>query len=168
MGNTQELVSIVPWTFIAQILNLFIQMYLIKRFLFKPIKEVLEKRRALADQEIREDREAKEEADGLKVQYEEGLANARVEAAQIVQSAQKEAQLKADETVRQAQEQAAGIRRKAEADIAQEKKKAINEVKDEIGGIAMDIAGKVVEKEINEADHKNLIDEFIKNVGEAS
>ena len=70
--------------------------------------------------------------------------------------------------MRQAQEQAAGIRRKAEADIAQEKKKAINEVKDEIGGLAMDIAGKVVEKEINEADHKKLIDEFIKNVGEAS
>ena len=168
MGNTQELVSIVPWTFIAQILNLFIQMYLIKRFLFKPINEVLEKRRAQADLEIREAREAKKEADGLKVQYEEGLANARTEAAQIVQSAQKEAQIKADETVRQAQQQAAGIRRKAEADIAQEKKKAINEVKNEIGGIAMDIAGKVVEKEINEADHKNLIDEFIKNVGEAS
>ena len=167
-GNTQALVTIIPWTFIAQILNLFIQMFLIKKFLFKPINEVLQKRRELADQEIREAREAKEEADGLKVQYEEGLANARAEAAQIVQSAQKEAQIRADETVKQAQEQAAGIRRKAEADIAQEKKKAINEVKDEIGGLAMDIAGKVVEKEINEADHKKLIDEFINNVGEAS
>ena len=111
MGNTQELVTIIPWTFIAQILNLFIQMYLIKRFLFKPINEVLQKRRELADQEIREARDAKEEADSLKVQYEEGLANARTEAAQIVQSAQKEAQVRADETVRQAQEQAAGIRR---------------------------------------------------------
>ena len=169
MGSeTQALVTIIPWTFIAQILNLFIQLFLIKKFLFKPINEVLQKRRELADQEIREAREAKEEADGLKVQYEEGLANARAEAAQIVQSAQKEAQIRADETVKQAQEQAAGIRRKAEADIAQEKKKAINEVKDEIGGLAMDIAGKVVEKEINEADHKKLIDEFINNVGEAS
>ena len=168
MGNTQELVTIIPWTFIAQILNLFIQVYLIKRFLFKPINEVLEKRRELADQEIREAREAKEEADGLKVQYEEGLANARAEAAQIVQSAQKEAQIKADETVKQAQEQAVGIRKKAEADIAQEKKKAINEMKDEIGELAMDIAGKVVEKEINEEDHKKLIEEFIRNVGEAS
>ena len=159
---------IIPWTFIAQILNLFIQVYLIKRFLFKPINEVLEKRRQMADQEIKEAREAKEAADSLKVQYEEGLAGARAEAAQIVQSAQKEAQIKADETLKQAQEHAAGIRRKAEADIAQEKKKAINEVKDEIGGLAMDIAGKVVEKEINEADHKKLIDEFIKNVGESS
>ena len=160
--------AIIPWTFIAQILNLFIQVYLIKRFLFKPINEMLEKRRELADKEIREAREAKEEADGLKVQYEEGLSNAKTEAAQIVLNAQKEAQLRAEETVRKAQEQAAGIRRKAEADIAQEKKKAINEVKDEIGGLAMDIAGKVVEKEINEADHIKLIDEFIRKVGEAS
>ena len=126
-NGTQELVTIIPWTFIAQILNLFIQVYLIKRFLFKPINEVLEKRRQLADQEIKEAREAKEAADSLKVQYEEGLAGAKAEAAQIVQSAQKEAQIKADETLKQAQEQAAGIRRKAEADIAQEKKKAINE-----------------------------------------
>ena len=59
-------------------------------------------------------------------------------------------------------------RQKAEADIAQERKKAVNEAKDEIGGMAMEIASKVVEREIKEADHKDLIDEFIKNVGEAS
>ena len=47
-------------------------------------------------------------------------------------------------------------------------KKAVNEVKDEIGGIAMEIESKVVEREISEKDHKDLIDEFIKNVGEAS
>ncbi len=166
--ETQALVTLVPWTFIAQILNLFIQMYLIKRFLFKPINEVLEKRRALADKEIKDARSAKEEADGLKVQYETSIADAREEAAAIVSSAQKEAQARADELVKSAQAQVAGIKAKAEADIAQERKKAINEVKDEIGGLAMDIAGKVVEKEIHEDDHRKLIDEFIKNVGEAS
>lgn len=166
--ETQALVTLVPWTFIAQILNLFIQMYLIKRFLFKPINEVLEKRRALADQEIRDARSAKEEADGLKEQYETSIADARAEAAAIVSSAQKEAEARADELVRSAEAQVAGIKAKAEADIAQERKKAINEVKDEIGGLAMDIAGKVVEKEIHEDDHRRLIDEFIQNVGEAS
>ena len=60
------------------------------------------------------------------------------------------------------------VKQKAEADIAQERKKAVNEAKDEIGGMAMEIASKVVEREIKEADHKDLIDEFIKNVGEAS
>ncbi len=166
--GTQPLVTLVPWTLIAQILNLFIQMYLIKRFLFKPINEILQKRRELADQEIRQARDAKAEADSLKEQYESGLAQARDEAAQIVQSAQKEAERKADETVREAQKQAAGIRARAEADIEQERKKAINEVKDEIGGLAMDIAGKVMEREISEEDHRRLIDDFIQKVGEAS
>ena len=59
--QVQELVGIVPWTFIAQICNLFIQMYLIKRFLFKPINEMLEKRRAAADAEITDAEAAKKD-----------------------------------------------------------------------------------------------------------
>ncbi len=163
--KTQDLVTLVPWTFIVQIINLFIQVYLIKRFLFKPINEILDKRRNLADKEIREAREAKDEADSLKVQYQDSLTNAHAEAAQIVSDAQKEAQNKADNLVREAQQEAASIKAKAAADIEQEKKKAMNEAKDEIGSLAMDIAGKVVEKEINEADHKKLIDDFITKVG---
>ncbi len=166
--ETQSLVTIIPWTFIAQILNLFIQLYLIKRFLFKPINEVLEKRRQLADKEIREAREAQEKADSLKQQYENNLSSAHAEAAQIVSEAQKEAETKAEEMIRQAENTATSIKAKAEADIAQERKKAINEAKDEIGGLAMDIASKVVEKEIREEDHRKLIDEFIDKVGEAS
>ena len=166
--ETQALVTIIPWTFIAQILNLFITLYLIKRFLFKPINEVLEKRRQLADKEIREARTAQEEADSLKEQYENSLTNAHSEAAKIVSDAQKEAETKAEELIKQAEDAASGIKAKAEADIAQERKKAINEAKDEIGGLAMDIASKVVEKEIREEDHRKLIDEFINKVGEAS
>ena len=166
--ETQSLVTIIPWTFIAQILNLFIQIYLIKKFLFKPINEVLEKRRQLADKEIKDARTAQEEADNLKQQYESSLSNAHAEAAQIVSEAQKEAETKAEEMIRQAESAATNIKAKAEADIAQERKKAINEAKDEIGGLAMDIASKVVEKEIREEDHRKLIDEFIDKVGEAS
>ena len=163
--QTQDLVTLVPWTFIIQIINLFIQVFLIKKFLFKPINDILEKRRNLADKEIKEAREAKTEADSLKEQYESSLTNAHAEAAQIVSDAQKEAQSKADTLVRDAQEEAAGIKARAAADIEQEKKKAINEAKDESSSLAMDIAGKVDEKEINEADHKKLIEDFINKVG---
>ena len=163
--QTQELVTLVPWNFIIQILNLFIQVYLIKKFLFKPINEILEKRKNLADKEIREAREAKDEADSLKTQYEDSLTNAHAEAAQIVSDAQKEAQSKADTLVHEAEAEAQSIKARAAADIEQEKKKAINEAKDEIGSLAMEIAGKVVEKEINEADHKKLIEDFITKVG---
>ena len=87
---------------------------------------------------------------------------------QIVASAQKTAAARSEELLGEARAQAAALKQKAEADIAQERKKAVNEAKDEIGGMAMEIASKVVEREIKEADHKDLIDEFIKNVGEAS
>ena len=61
-----------------------------------------------------------------------------------------------------------GSMKQAESDIAQEKRKAVNEIKDEIGGMAMEIAGKVIEREISEEDHAKLIDDFIANVGETS
>ena len=162
---TQELVTLVPWTFIIQIINLFIQVFLIKKFLFKPINDILEKRKNLADKTIREAREAQSKADSLKEQYEESLTNAHAEAASIVSEAQKEAQRKADTLVHEAETEVANIKARAAADIEQEKKKAINEAKDEIGSLAMDIAGKVVENEINEADHKKLIEDFLTKVG---
>ena len=164
-AETQDLVTLVPWTFIIQIINLFIQVYFIKRFLFKPINEILQKRKDLADKEIREARQAQDEANSLKSQYEDSLTNAHAEAARIVSDAQKEAENKAETIVRDAEQQATTIKAKASADIEQEKKKAINEAKDEIGSLAMEIAGKVVEKEISENDHKKLIDEFINKVG---
>ncbi len=70
--------------------------------------------------------------------------------------------------IKEAEQHASSIKAKAEEDIRLERKKALNEVKDEIGSIAMDIAGKVVEKEIHEDEHKALIDEFLQNVEEAS
>ena len=168
MRETQELVTIIPWTFIAQICNLFIQCWLIKKFLFKPVCAIIEKRRALADSQIQDAKKAKEEAAAMKADYEAEMAKAKETANSILQNAQKDAAVRSEAMIQEAQTQAAGIKAKAEADIAQEKKKAVNDIKNEIGGIAMDIAGKVIEREISEEDHKNLIDEFIENVGEAS
>lgn len=164
----QDLVTIVPWTFIAQICNLFIQLYLIKRFLLKPINAVLEKRKEMATGEIKEAEKAKEEARAIKEEYEQNMAEAKEKANTLIANAQKSASLQSEEMIQEANKQAAAIKAKAESDIAQEKKKAVNELKGEIGGMAMEIAGKVIEREISEKDHEKLIDEFISNVGEAS
>ena len=166
--QVQELVGIVPWTFIAQICNLFIQVYLIKRFLFKPINEMLEKRKAMADAQIQEAIKAKDEANAIKTEYEQNMLEARNKANEILVTAQKTAAIQSEVMLKEASTQAAALKAKAESDIAQEKRKAVNEIKDEIVGMAMEIAGKVIEREICEEDHKKLIDEFISNVGEAS
>ncbi|WP_270834746.1 F0F1 ATP synthase subunit B [Faecalibacterium prausnitzii] len=164
----QALITLDGWTFLAQICNLMIQLVIFKKFLLKPIKQVIADRKAKADSEIADAQKLRTEAEAMKAEYEQNLQNARTEANQIVATAQKTATARSEEIVGEARAQAAALKQKAEADIAQERKKAVNEVKDEIGGIAMEIASKVVEREISEKDHKNLIDEFIKNVGEAS
>ncbi len=164
----QALITLDGWTFLAQICNLMIQLVIFKKFLLKPIKQVIADRKAKADSEIADAQKLRTEAEAMKAEYEQNLQNARTEANQIVTAAQKTATARSEEIVGEARAQAAALKQKAEADIAQERKKAVNEVKDEIGGIAMEIASKVVEREIKEEDHKDLIDEFIKNVGEAS
>lgn len=166
--QVQDLVTIVPWNFIATILNLFIQVYLIKRFLFKPINEMLEKRKAKADAQIQDAVKAKDEALAMKEEYEKNMQDAKNKANEILTTAQKTAAVQSEEMLKEATLQATAMKEKAEADIAQEKRKAVNEIKGEIGGMAMEIAGKVIEREISEEDHAKLIDEFITNVGEAS
>ena len=89
--QVQELVGIVPWTFIATICNLFIQLYLIKRFLFKPVNEMLEKRRAKANAEIQDAIQAKNDALAMKTEYEQNMLEAKTKANEILSNAQKTA-----------------------------------------------------------------------------
>jgi len=164
----QALITLDGWTFLAQICNLMIQLVIFKKLLLNPVKKVIAERKAKADSQIADAEKLRTEAEAMKAEYEQNLQNARAEANQIVAAAQKTAAARSEELLGEARAQAAALKQKAEADIAQERKKAVNEVKDEIGGMAMEIASKVVEREIKEADHQDLIDEFIKNVGEAS
>ena len=164
----QALITLDVWTFVAQIFNLIIQLVIFKKLLLNPVKKVIAERKAKADSQIADAQKLRTEAEAMKAEYEQNLQNARTEANQIVAAAQKTATARSEELLGEARAQAAALKQKAEADIAQERKKAVNEVKDEIGGMAMEIASKVVEREIREEDHKDLIEEFIKNVGEAS
>ena len=164
----QALITLDGWTFLAQICNLMIQLVIFKKFLLNPVKKVIAERKAKADSQIADAEKLRTEAEAMKAEYEQNLQNARTEASQIVTAAQEPATARSEEIVGEARAQAAALKQKAEADIAQERKKAVNEVKDEIGGIAMEIASKVVEREISEKDHKDLIDEFITTAGEAS
>ena len=111
---------------------------------------------------------AKQQALALEQQYQARLSEVRQESDAMLRDATARAQKREQEIVDAARASARAMRDAAEADIEQEKKKAVNELKDEIGGIAMDIASRVVEREISEQDHRALIDEFIRNVGDAS
>ena len=167
-GVYQALVTIDPFTLICQICNLLIQMLIVKKFLLDKVLAVLDERRRRAEAQLTEAQTAKDEAEAMKAEYEQNMADAKAQANEILVSAQKTASARSEVVLNAARTEAAGIRQKAAADIELEKKKAVNDLKNEIGGMAMDIASKVVAREIRQADHQALIDEFIQNVGDAS
>ena len=162
----QSLVAVEPLTLIANICNLFIQMLIIKKFFLNKIIAVLDQRRQAADKEITDAEQAKQEAMDIKKTYEANMLQANAKANDILTSAQKTAAERSEKIIGEAQQAAAQIKSKASADIAQEKKKAINDAKNEISGLAMAIAGKVVEKELAESDQSKLIDRFIDELGD--
>lgn len=162
----QALVAVEPFTLIVTILNLFLQMFLIKKFLLDKVMKVLDQRRAAADQEIFDAEAAKQEAMAIKTTYEENMLQAKAEAGQILANARKTADQRSEQIIRDAQNEAVQIKQKAAADIAQEKKKALNDAKDEISDIAMAIAGKVVGRNLDEKDQSALVDRFIEQLGE--
>ena len=166
MDLYQSLVTVNPVTLIAQICNLFIQLLIVKIFFLDKIKAVLDKRRETADKQIADAEAAKSEAAAIKQTDEEHPPQAKTKADDMILSAQKTAAQRSEEIISQAQKQAAQIKTKAASDIEMEKKKAINEAKNEISELAMAIAGKVVARELNDADQDGMIDRFIEELGD--
>lgn len=162
----QSLVTVNPVTLIAQICNLFIQLLLVKIFFLDKIKAILDQRREAADMQIADAEAAKAEAAAIKETYEQNMREAKAKADDLLLSAQKTATMRSEEIISQAQAAAAQMKSKASSDIEMEKKKAINDAKDEISGLAMAIAGKVVERELNAADQAQLIDRFLDELGD--
>ena len=162
----QSLVTVNPVTLIAQICNLFLQLLVFKIFFLDKIKAILDQRREAADKQITEAENAKAEAMTIKKTYEQNMLQAKAKADDLLQTAQRTANSRSEEIIAQAQQQAAQIKSKAADDIALEKKKAINEAKDEISDLAMAIAGKVVGRELNAGDQAEMIDRFIDELGD--
>ena len=163
----QSLVAVEPATLVVTIINLFIQMWIVKKFFLNKVMDILDKRRAAADQEIEQAEAAKDEALQMKETYEENMKQAKAQANELLATAQKTAAARSEEIIGEAKAQAAQIKEKASADIALEKKNALNSAKDEISGIAMAIAEKVVERQLNEADQEKLVNQFIDDLGGA-
>ena len=167
MDLYQSLVTVNPVTLIAQICNMFIQLFLAKKFFLDKVKAILDQRREAADKEITDAQAARAEAEQIKKTYEQNMMEARAKADDLLLNAQRTANSRSEEIINQAQQAAAQIKQKAASDIEMEKKKALNDAKNEISGLALAIAGKVVARELNSADQEQMIDRFINELGGA-
>ena len=164
----QSLVSIAPWTMIAQLCNLLLQAWLFKRFLFRPIQRIIAKRQEEINKTYDDAAEAKQQAEQARSSYENSLTTARDDAARIVQEATHSAQTLSEQIVEEARQEAARLRAQTGADIEQEKRHAMTVLKNDVSGLAVELAGKIVEEEIDDKKHEKMIQQFIDSLGDAS
>ena len=161
-----EFFTIDVWTMIFTWINMAILFTVVKKLLFKPVMKILDRRDAEIRKIYDEANQANEKAVNLEKEYSEKMAQAREEAGEIIKQATLSAQRREQEIISDAQEKATIMTKRAEAEIAQERKKAYQEIKNEISDISVAIAGKMVQREITARDHEALISQFIENVGE--
>ena len=162
----ESFLGVNPWTALFILLNTLTIFFVAKKFLFKPVMKIITERQQEIDNLYADAGAAKEQARQLQESCQQKLNAAQETSDRIVKEAVARGQSREEQIIRDANAQAAAIMDKASRDIAQEKKKAINDAKNEISDLAMAIAGKVVERELKESDQASLIDGFIRELGD--
>lgn len=157
----------ITWELAIQIVNTIILFWILKRILFKPVLNIIDARENAIKADIATGEQAKNEGLALKAEYEQKLSVAKSEGQEIIKQATLRAEQKSEEIISTAKEEAISLKDKANRDIAQEKEKVMNELKNDISNIAILAASKVIEKDIDQAKHEEMINKFIEEVGEA-
>ncbi len=161
-----EFLNINFFTALFTLANTVALFLVLKKYLWKPVLKMIETRQKEIDTLYADAGEAKEQAQLLEAEYRQKLESAAETGEKLVKEATDRAHSRSEEILAQANAEADAIRAKASADIAQEKKKALNDAKDEISVLALDIAGKVVGRELTDEDRTRLVDSFIDGLGE--
>ena len=162
----ESFLGVNPWTALFILLNTLTIYFVARKFLFGPVMKLIEDRQQEIDDMYSAAGQAQSQAEAMQVEYQQKLNAAQATSERIVKEAVARGQAREEEILRKANAEASAIMDKASADIEMEKKKAINDAKNEISGLAMAIAGKVVERELSEADQSSLINSFIDGLGD--
>ncbi len=162
----ESFLGINVWTALFTLLNTLTLFFVLKKFLFKPVMTMIADRQQEIDDMYADANRSKSEAVAMEEDYRQKLEAAAETSERIVREAVARGQAREDDIVAQAKAEANAIMEKAAADIAQEKKKAVNDAKDEISEMAMTIAAKVVGRALNAQDQADLVDHFINELGE--
>ena len=166
MEGFESFVGVNFWTALFTLLNFLALFFVLKHFLVGPVIKIIQDRQKEIDDMYDAADSAEKQAKAMEAEYQQKLEIASETGERIVKEAVARGQAREEDILRQANAEASAIMDKAAADIAMEKKKAINDAKDEISGIAIAIAEKVVARELNNEDQRKLVDSFIDELGE--
>ena len=162
----ESFVGVNVWTMLFAWCNLLIIYLFLKKILFKPVKNMIDSRQKEVDDMYSGAEAAEADAKAMKAEYEEKLSHANEESEEILRTAQRRALLKEEEILKEAAVEAARIRDRASDEIAMEKKRMLGEIKDEVSGMAIDIAAAVIGREVTATEHEQFIDSFIDELGQ--
>lgn len=152
-------------TFVFTIINLFVLYIILKKVLFKPVTEFMEKRANSIKESIDAAERDKAEALELKAKYEEELKKAGEQAEKIIKEANKKAQVEYENIIKAAKIEAENIRLKLTEEIEIERNKMIKEMKNQVVSLALEAATKVMEANMNTEANNRLVNEFIDEKG---
>ena len=162
----EDFVGVNVWTMVFAWCNLLILYFILKKILFKPVKNMIDSRQKEIDDMYSSAEEAERSAKALEAEYTEKLSSAKEEGEEIVRTAQRRAVLREEEIIREAEATAGRMIERAGEEIELERRRAVNEIKDEVSAMAISIAEAVIERDISEGEHKELIDSFIDKMGD--
>ena len=150
------------------IANLLVLFLLLKHFLFKPVNAILDKR-AQAIQWGREEAQAQRiEAQELKEPYAQRLAQASQEAARLVAQAKSQGQREYEAILEKAQRDAQRVQQQAQAELEAQRQKALADTRQQVASLALMAAAKVAQRRMDETEDQALVEEFLREAGEAS
>lgn len=149
------------WNFIWPIINIILLFILLRIFLFKPINKIMEERTQAIQNDLDSAQKAKEEAEEIKAQYTETLANARDEAQQIILKAREEAVSSKKELLKNSQNEAQLIIDNANKSIENERKRIMQQAQSQIADLAIAAASKIIGENLDDDKNRRLVDNFL-------
>lgn len=147
-------------------INLLVLYLLMKRFLFKPVNNIIAQREEAIKKQFEDAEESKKKAAQIQQQYEEALANAKEDSAKLVQEAKEKAKTEYERIVKSADSEVTRKMQKAEETIAEEKARSLRSIETEIENLVVVAASKVVGNKVSAENSQKLYDDFLTEMGE--
>lgn len=161
----ESFLGVNPWTALFIFLNTLTIYFVAKRYLFGPVMKIIADRQKEIDTLYDRAGAAQRSARALENEYKEKLSSAAKTSEHLIKEATQRAHAREEEIILKARAEANAIMDRAAADIAMEKKKALNDAKDQISDMAIAIAEKVVGRTLTAADQGKMVDDFINELG---
>lgn len=165
-AGTANPISLDVWTFVLQAINILVVMGGLYLLLFRPVVGIMAKREAYVESSLDSAANSRSEAEKLLAEYQELLRTAHRQAQEIIEKSTLEAQEYEQRRKSEVEAHIEQMMTKARHDIEVERQQALAALRDEMSGLAVLAAETVLRRAINEADHKELIKDFVAKVGE--